>query len=547
MSRETGTLLIVDDEELNRDGLARRLQRHGYSTCTAASGREGMALLAERRFDLVLLDIMMPGMNGLEVLKHLRRVDSLLDLPVIMVTARGDSQDVVEALELGANDYLTKPLDFPIVLARIRTQLTLKRAEEALRETDRHKDEFLAVLGHELRNPLAPLLNALRLLRLQRDRDHVETERLLGVMERQVNHLCRLVDDLLDVNRISRGKIELRKGPLNLASVLERCVERVRPQLEERQHTLGVSWSVEPLPLEGDPARLEQVFTNLLTNAGKYTPPGGHIEVCAVREAGEAVVRVKDNGIGIRAEMLGRVFDMFEQADRVSGQECEGLGLGLALVRALVQLHGGSVAAFSDGADTGSEFVVRLPLTVQAEPDPPEDRSPLPVTVEAARRIVRLMVVDDQVDGAQTLALLLRMMGHEVRVAHNGPEALEAAVAFRPEIVLLDIGLPGGMDGYEVARRLRAHPGLERTVLVALTGHGGAADRGRAREAGFSDYFVKPVDVEALGRFLDHQAGMDILGEGTAFAHPQERMVQTSAAESQVVPRSSVRTRASHV
>jgi signal transduction histidine kinase len=547
MSAETSSLLIVDDEESNREGLARRLQRHGYATTAAASGREAIELLGEGRFDLVLLDIMMPGMNGLEVLKFLRRVDSLLDLPIIMVTARGESGDVVEALELGANDYLTKPLDFPVVLARIRTQLSLKRAEDALREADRHKDEFLAVLGHELRNPLAPLRNALRLLLLQRGGDG-EVERLVGVMERQVNHLVRLVDDLLDVNRISRGKIEVRKAPLNLAAVLERCVERIRPQLEERQHALTVSWPAEALPLEADPARLEQVFTNLLSNAGKYTPLSGHIDLLAVREGGEAVVRVKDNGIGIRAEMLGRVFDMFQQADRVSGRECEGLGLGLALVHALVQLHGGSVAAFSDGPDRGSEFVVRLPLAVHAEPAPAEDASGLlPVTVGAVRRLLRLMVVDDQVDGAQTLALLLGMMGHEVRVAHNGPEALEAAAGFRPEVVLLDIGLPGGMDGYEVARRLRVQPGLESTVLVALTGHGGATDRGRAREAGFSDYFVKPVDVEALGRFLDHQAGAGILREGTAFAHPDERPVQTSAAEPQVVPNSSVMTRASHV
>jgi DNA-binding response OmpR family regulator len=506
MNAETSSLLIVDDDEANREGLSRRLQRHGYSVCGAPSGREAIELLGKRRFDLVLLDIMMPGMNGLEVLKSLRRVDSLLDLPIIMVTARGDSQDVVEALELGANDYLTKPLDFPIVLARIRTQLTLKRAEEALREADRHKDEFLAVLSHELRNPLAPLRNALRLLRLQRG-GNVESERLVGIMERQVNHLVCLVDDLLDVNRISRGKIELRTGPLNLATVLERCAERVRSQLEERQHTLAVSWPAEPLPLKADPARLEQVFTNLLTNAGKYTPLSGHIELLAARAGDEAVVRVKDNGIGIRTEMLGRVFDLYQQADRVSGRVSEGLGLGLALVRALVELHGGSVAALSDGPGTGSEFVVRLPLAVQAERTPADDvNCDLPLVAGAGRRSLRLMVVDDQVDGAHTLAVLLGMFGHKVRVAHDGPEALAAAPGFRPEVVLLDIGLPGGLDGYEVARQLRKQPGLEKVLLVAMTGHGGEADRGRARKAGFSDYFVKPVDFEALGHFLDHQA-----------------------------------------
>jgi signal transduction histidine kinase len=507
MRAEPGSLLIVDDEEMNREGLARRLQRHGYQVQGAGSGREAIELLGRRCFDLVLLDIMMPGMNGLEVLKFLRRVDSPLDLPIIMVTARGESTDMVEALELGANDYLTKPLDFPIVLARIRTQLALKRAEEALRQADRHKDEFLAVLGHELRNPLAPLRNALQVLRLQRGGD-AEVERLVEVMERQVNHLVRLVDDLLDVNRISQGKIELRKGPLNLAAVLERCVERVRAQIEERQHILSVSWPAEPLPLEADQARLEQVFTNLLCNAGKYTPLGGSIALLAAREGDEAVVRVKDNGIGIRAEMLGRVFEMFQQADHVSGRVSEGLGLGLALVRALVELHGGSVTALSDGPGTGSEFVVRLPLAEQTEP-PAEDGSHLPLgSAGSARRCLRILVVDDHVDGAKTLALLLGMIGHEVRIAHDGPAALEAAAEFWPEVVLLDIGLPGGMDGYEVGRRVRGQPGQEEVVLVALTGNSGEGERGRAQEAGFTAHFLKPVDLEALSRLLDQQAAV---------------------------------------
>jgi signal transduction histidine kinase len=504
MSGETSSLLIVDDEELNREGLVRHLQRHGYSVNSAGSGREAIEVLGRRRFDLVLLDVMMPGMNGLEVLKFLRRVDSLIDLPIVMVTARVDSADVVEALELGANDYLTKPLDFPVALARIRTQLALKRAEEALREADRRKDEFLAVLGHELRNPLAPLRNALQVLRLLRG--GAEVERLAGVMERQVSHLVRLVDDLLDVTRVARGKIEVRKGPVGLATVLERCLERARPHLEERQHALEVSLPEQPLPLEADPARLEQVFTNLLSNAAKYTPPGGQVRLSAAREGDRAVVRVRDNGIGIRPEMLGRVFEMFQQADRVPGRASEGLGLGLALVRGLVALHGGSVAALSAGPGTGSEFVVSLPLAAQVETAPARDAG-RPLSAGSARRPLRVLVVDDNVDGAQSLGLLLGLIGHEARVVHDGPQALEAAAAFRPEVVLLDIGLPRGMDGYEVARRLRAQPGLETASLVALTGYGGEEERAHAREAGFSAHFVKPVDLEVLGKLLDQQAG----------------------------------------
>jgi signal transduction histidine kinase len=502
MIAEAASLLVVDDEELSREGLARRLARQGYAVAAARSGREAIELLDRAHFDLVLLDVMMPGMNGLEVLKFLRRVSSPIDLPVIMVTARGESGDVVEALELGANDYLTKPLDFPVVLARIRTQLSLKRAEEALREADRRKDEFLAVLGHELRNPLAPLRNVLHVLRFQRGGE-AEVERLLGVMERQVNHLVRLVDDLLDVNRISCGKIELRKEPLNLVTVLERCVERVRCQLEERQHTLTVSFPVPSLPLEADPARLEQVFTNLLSNAGKYTPLGGHIALSAAQEGGEALVRVRDNGIGIRPEMLTQVFERFQQADRVPGQEVEGLGLGLALVRGLVELHGGSVAAFSHGPGTGSELVVRLPLAAGEQPPSAREAGRLALGIEAVQRPLRILVVDDNVDGAQSLALLLGLVGHEVRVVHDGPEALKAAAEHRPDVVLLDIRLPGGMDGFEVARRLRAQPGRQGAALVALTGHGG--EEQRAREAGFSAYFVKPVDLPALCDLLARQ------------------------------------------
>jgi signal transduction histidine kinase len=504
MTTQGNSLLIVDDDDFSREGLARHLRRHGYEVSGAGGGREALELLGGRRFDLVLLDVMMPGMNGLEVLRFLRRVDSLIDLPIIMVTARADSPDVVEALELGANDYLTKPLDLPVALARIRTQLALKRAEEALRQADRRKDEFLAVLGHELRNPLAPLRTALQILRIQRG--GAEVERLAGVMDRQVDHLVRLVDDLLDVTRIARGKIELRKGPVDLAAVLERCLERVRPHLEERQHTLDVSLPGQPLPLEADPARLEQVFTNLLSNAGKYTPPGGHVSLSATREGDRAVVRVRDNGIGIRPEMLGRVFDMFQQADRVPGRVAEGLGLGLALVRGLVALHGGSVVASSDGPGAGSEFAVSLPLTERAETDPAGDAE-RPLSVGSARRSLRMLVVDDNVDGAQSLALLLGLIGHEVRIAHDGPDALEAAAEFRPEVVLLDIGLPRGMDGYEVARRLRAQPGLEESALVALTGYGGEEERAHASEAGFSAHFVKPVDLGALCKMLDRRGG----------------------------------------
>lgn len=323
-------------------------------------------------------------------------------------------------------------------------------------------------------------------------------------MERQVGHLVRLVDDLLDVSRITRGKVELRKVRLDLAAVMARAVEGVRPFLEDRQHHLEVSPPAEALELDADPARIEQVLANLLNNAAKYTPPGGHIGLSAVREGDEAVIRVRDDGIGIRADVIGHIFDLFQQADRVPGRVSEGLGIGLSLVRSLVEMHGGTVEASSAGADRGSEFVVRLPVLPKAAGGGAATGG-IDRTAEepaAVARPLRVLVTDDNVDSADSLAMLLRLEGHEVRTAHDGPQALEAARAFRPHVVFLDIALPKGMDGHEVARRLRREPGLEKMVLVAMTGYGQPEDRARAETAGMDHHVTKPADPAAIHRLL---------------------------------------------
>jgi PAS domain S-box-containing protein len=377
-----------------------------------------------------------------------------------------------------------------------------RAAETALREADRRKDEFLAMLGHELRNPLAPIRNGLVVLR-QRAGDDPATGRVLGMMERQVAHAVRLIDDLLDVSRVTRGQIELRKECVVLADVLARALEETRGVLEERRHQLELVVPPEPMVLDADPVRLQQIITNLLTNAAKYTPSGGRVALWAAREGEQAVVRVRDSGIGIRPEMLGRIFELFTQADRVEGRVSEGLGLGLPLVKKLAELHRGTVEAHSAGPGRGSEFVVRLPLVDGGRwaVDGGEDSSPSTAhrPPPTARRI---LVVDDNWDAAESVAMLLRLRGHEVKVAFGGGEALGAFGAFAPQVVLLDIGMPD-ISGYEVARRIRAQAGSRGVLVVAVSGYGQDEDRRRAREAGFDHHLVKPVDLDVLLGLLD--------------------------------------------
>ncbi len=373
-----------------------------------------------------------------------------------------------------------------------------KLAEEALKEADRRKDDFLAMLAHELRNPLAPIRNATQVLQLTAPDD----ERLIwasDVIERQVQHMSRMVDDLLDVARFTRGKIGLQMETLDLACALTRAVEISRPGIDARAHHLSVEFPAEPISLHGDAARLTQVFANLLNNAAKYTREGGHISLSAARVGDDAEVRVRDDGQGIPPPLLERVFDLFTQVDPSIDRSSGGLGIGLTLVKSLVEKHGGRVEVRSEGVPgRGSEFIVRLPA-LPAAPTEPAPSLRMPGRRSESRRV---LVVDDNVDGAQSLAIMLRFKGYEVRAVHDGDAALETAGAWRPDVVFLDIGLPG-MDGHEVARRLRRELGLTDATLVAATGYGQEEDRRLSREAGFDFHLVKPVDLEALERLLD--------------------------------------------
>jgi PAS domain S-box-containing protein len=368
-----------------------------------------------------------------------------------------------------------------------------------LREADRLKDEFLAMLAHELRNPLAPIRNALFVMKQPGVSGSVIAQ-ARDMAERQVQHMARLLDDLLDVSRISQGRIDLRPEPVDVARIVAQSVEAMRPLLEERQHELTVTLPPQPLRIMADPTRLEQVLTNLLNNANKYTDPRGCLGISVVREGKDVVLRVWDTGIGIPVDMLPKIFDLFVQAERRLDRSRGGVGIGLTLVKKLVELHGGRVEAASAGPGRGSEFVVRLPALPE-EPAGAPTAAETAETAPAPRSALRILVVDDNVDAADSLTMLLQLAGHEVRTAHDGPTALLIAQAFHPEVVLLDIGMPG-MDGYEVARRLRQQPQGQAAHLVALTGWGQETDRRRSTEAGFDYHLVKPVQPNALEEVL---------------------------------------------
>ncbi|WP_242333629.1 MULTISPECIES: ATP-binding protein [Anaeromyxobacter] len=380
-----------------------------------------------------------------------------------------------------------------------RAEQELRRSNALLRETDRRKDEFLGVLSHELRNPLAPIRNALSLL-ARVDPCGDEAARARAILDRQVVHLTRIVDDLLDVTRITRGKILLRRSRVELGDLVRRTVEDHRTLFASREIAVEVSLPEGPAWLDADATRVAQVIGNLLQNAAKFTDRGGHVEVTLERDTGARagiLLRVRDDGAGIDVEMLDRVFEPFTQADDSLHRSRGGLGLGLSLVKGLVELHGGSVEARSGGAGRGAELVVRLPL---APPDggSPRHEPPAPV---AAVGPLRVLVIEDNVDAAETLRELLLMWGHEVAVAHDGAAGVERARALRPEVVLCDIGLPV-MSGYEVARAIRADPTLGATFLVAVTGYALPEDRRLAADAGFSRHLAKPVAVETLERLL---------------------------------------------
>jgi signal transduction histidine kinase len=537
-------ILLVDDEPKNLVALATILDDARYQLVQAESADEALLLLLKEEFALILLDIHMPEMSGFELAQLIKQRKKTACLPIIFLTAYySEDQHILEGYETGAVDYLHKPINPAILRSkvavfaelfmktheiaaansalvdeieerrRVQRELLvlndelerrvearaadLRQVADELSESDRRKDQFLAMLAHELRNPLAPIRNAVEILRMMPE-DVEAVKSATTLMDRQVVQMVRLVDDLLDVSRISRGKIELRMDRIELLSVVAEVVESTQPFASSLQHALTTDLPDAPIYIDADATRLAQLVGNLLHNACKFTPTGGRISLGVARDDQQAVLRVADSGVGIPADQLASIFEMFVQGDTSLERAHSGLGIGLTLVKQLAEMHGGTVEAHSQGKGMGAEFVVRLPIVADA----PVFYSDEVSAIDPPSKIFgRILVVDDNRDSAQTLAKLLELDGSTTLCAFDGSEALMVGEKFCPDVVLLDIGLPG-INGYDTARMIRDQPWGREVVLIALTGWGKEEDRRRSREAGFNGHLVKPVEFAELTKLL---------------------------------------------
>jgi signal transduction histidine kinase len=561
-------ILLVDDREENLIALESVLNDLGQNLVMAQSGREALKQLLTQEFAVILLDVQMPDINGFETAALIRERERSQHTPIVFLTAINKSDfHVTQGYSVGAIDYLFKPIVPEVLKAKVaafvdlakkqkelqeeirqrqiaeeevrqlnadlerrvnertaalrtankelkneineRKQLekALHQRAEALADADRRKDEFLAMLAHELRNPLVPIINASAVIE-QSETASESLKRQCDVVSRQARHLARLVDDLLDVSRITHGKIELRKKQIELGPVIEQAIESSKPLIEARGHRLWVTVPDQKIFLHADETRIQQIISNLLNNAVKYTDPGGQIRLIVELDGNEVEIHVIDTGVGIAPEMLPRVFDLFSQADRSLERSQGGLGIGLTMVASLVKLHGGRVDAHSEGRGRGSEFILHLPVLSVEEVEQNEvetsitDQDMLNAFLAARQGELKVLVIEDNRDASDSLRDMLEIFGYQVELAYTGPLGLEAARKFQPDIVLCDIGLPG-MDGYEVAQRLRQEPELGNVVLVALTGYGQEEDRRKTYEAGFDLHLVKPVDPEKLQNLLE--------------------------------------------
>jgi signal transduction histidine kinase len=495
-------VLLVDDRPENLLALEALLRHNDAEILKAESGKRALELLLEHEVALALIDVQMPELDGFALAELMRNVERTREIPIIFVTAGLHDQDrVFEGYESGAVDFLIKPLDARILASKVSVFLQLYRqkqllveANAQLVEADRRKNDFLAVLSHELRNPLAPIRNSLYIL----DRaapGGEQARRALAVIDRQATQLSNLVNDLLDVTRITRNKIRLQKQRLDLNQLVRRAVEDNRSFFERNGVRLSCDVAAAPVVVNADPTRVAQMVGNLLQNAAKFTSREGRAHVSVAVEEGEAVIRVVDNGVGMAPDTVARLFQPFMQADQSLDRSLGGLGLGLALIKGLVEMHGGSIQAQSDGLGKGSEFVVRLPFD---EGVGLEKRAPRPLGPRVCRRV---LIIEDNVDAAESLREALEIGEHLVEVAYSGPDGIERARSFHPDVVLCDIGLPG-MDGYDVARAVRQDPVLQSTFLVALSGYALPEDLERSAQAGFQHHLAKPPSVDALERVL---------------------------------------------
>jgi signal transduction histidine kinase len=488
----------------------RRLLAQEYDVEVVADGGAALEAMRRTRPSLVITDLVMPNVDGIALVKGIRADDSLRTLPVIVVTERGELDSRVEGLEAGADDYLVKPFSPRELRARVRAVLELARMreaveratgrEEALREANRKKDEFLSMLAHELRNPLAPLTYGIHLLGLP-DATPEMVARTRETLTRQVRHMTRIVDDLLDVSRITRGKLSLERQRVDLVPLVRQACEDRRGTLEAEGVLLELDLPAVSVWAMADSTRLTQLLDNLLDNARKFTPSGGRVTVHLSHSANanDAAIIVQDTGIGIEESLLPHVFDVFAQAEQSLDRSRGGLGLGLAVAKGLIELHGGTIGASSPGKGRGAEFTIRIPTETTAAPLEEAPAADMP-----AAKPLRVLIVEDNVDSAHILKTLLEYHGYQVSVAYTGPAGVSAAKTERPDVVLCDIGLPG-MDGYAVAGALRQSPETVSAHLIAVTGYGRESDKRRALESGFDMHLVKPVNTQQL---LGHLTGV---------------------------------------
>ncbi len=586
-------ILLVDDQPGRLLSYETILEDLGQNLVTARSGLQALERLMQDEFAVILLDVSMPDMDGFETARLIHEHPRFERTPIIFVTGVHITDfDRMQGYKLGAVDYVLIPVVPEILRSKVAVlvELHLKRRElqrlnntlaeanaqlaaahvnlqaektnqleqlnaslrqavsgleqanlalqgeiterarieQQLKQADRHKDEFLAMLAHELRNPLAPIHNAVRLMRMKPLGDP-QAEWARDVIDRQAAHLTRLVDDLLDVSRITRGKINIETQPIELSAAVARAIETVQPLLTQQRHELRLDLPSRPLVLMGDMTRVTQIIGNVLGNAAKYTDAEGKIELAARRNGNQVEIRIRDNGIGIPESLQPRVFDLFSQAGIMDERARGGLGIGLALVKRLIELHGGSISVFSAGAGQGTEFTICLPAASSEQSERAAAASSQAAEASgadgaragdgaaangcaaSARR--RILIVDDNQDALESLSTLLNLAGHDARSAPDGYAALDLAPAFQPEIAVLDIGMPG-MDGYELAQRIRATPWGTNMVLIALTGWGQDSDRRRSSDAGFDSHWVKPLDVDQFAKYLEQLHA------------PRERMAQ---------------------
>ena len=518
-------ILLVDDLPSKLLAYEAILGELGENLIKANSAKEALEVLLKQDVAVILVDVCMPEQDGFELVEMIREHHRFQQTAIIFVSAvQMDDLDRIKGYASGAVDYISVPIVPEILRAKVTvfidlyrktTQLAklnaeleqrvdertseLAKTEDALRQADRRKDEFLATLAHELRNPLAPMRTSLDILRHLKVKDPI-VDRAAETMERQLCQMTRLIDDLMDVSRITRNRLEMRKTRIALSEVLRNAVESSRNLIDSAQQALKVKSPSEEIHMNADAIRIAQVVANLLNNASKYTPDGGKIFLEAEADDTNISIRVKDEGIGIDAEDLPHLFEPFYQVSRSVERSQGGLGIGLTLVRTIVEMHGGTVSAHSAGFGKGTEFLVRIPrdVTTQVEQDSANGAAAGATAVRSSRRV---LVVDDNRDAAESLTMLLRFSGHEVVTAHDGLQALADAKEFRPELVLMDLGMPG-MSGYEAAKALRGEPWGAEIVLVALTGWGQDEDRKRTKEAGFDRHLVKPIEFTEVQRLF---------------------------------------------